>query len=275
MQLAAKGEPMLVAPFVTETTGERLADAGWSWADLEGNFHLRAQGLLVHQRRPRTRQAPAKTIPQGSGALAIIRALIGFADGEAEETTATGLAHQVGVSQPRASQVLGQLRELGLIDKVEGRWRPDRKKLLDRFLDEYRGPGGSEHYFYSLSEPAEVAVAATSNREFPYGVVVSGDVAADLLASWMRPRVVVLYAREDIPTRDLKLTPTVGRDDANVVLRFPRDDSVFPRNDSAASLGTSEIPLADPSQIIWDLHELGGSDRLEAAGELRKWLLNR
>ena len=29
------------------------------------------------------------------------------------------------------------------------------------------------------------------------------------------------------------------------------------------------------SQMIWDLDYLGGSDRAEAAGELRTWLLAR
>ena len=29
------------------------------------------------------------------------------------------------------------------------------------------------------------------------------------------------------------------------------------------------------TQMIWDLRDLGGADRLEAAGELREWLLTR
>jgi hypothetical protein len=91
----------------------------------------------------------------------------------------------------------------------------------------------------------------------------------------MRPRLVVLYAREELPSRDLKLTEAAGREDANVVVRFPHDMSVFPRRDFAASFDANQVPLADPSQIIWDLENLGGTDRLEAAGELRKWLLNR
>ena len=37
----------------------------------------------------------------------------------------------------------------------------------------------------------------------------------------------------------------------------------------------ASIPLADPVQMIWDLQDLGGADRAEAAGKLRQWLLNR
>lgn len=281
LQLETHGEPLLVGPFITEGTGDRLAEAGWSWADFEGNLHLRASGLLAHQRRPRqTRQPPSKSLPQGTGGLGIIRALLGFVEGEAEPLDATGLANQAGVTQPRASQVLGRLQELGLVDKVEGRWRPDSEKLLDRFLGEYRGPGGSEHYFYSLREPTEVAVAMTGGTDIDprtrrYPIAVSGDVAADLIASWMRPRILVVYASEELPTHALKLTSAIGRDDANVILRFPQDQSVFPHSPSTASIEDHEIPLADTTQIIWDLQHLGGSDRLEAAGELRKWLLNR
>jgi len=275
MRLDSHGVPLLIAPFITERTGEGLAEAGWSWADREGNVHLRAPGLLVHRRLPRSHRRRPRTIPQGTGGLAIIRALIGFVEGEAEPLDVTGLAEKAGVSQPRASQVLGRLKDLGLVSKERGHWQPNREALLDRFLAEYRGPGGSEHFYYSLSEPSEVAVVATSGSDFPYPVVVSGDVAADLVASWMRPRLAILYAREEPSTRDLKLTEAAGSESANVVIRFAHDMSVFPQRDFAAVLGTHQVPLADPTQIIWDLENLGGADRLEAAGELRKWLVSR
>ncbi len=35
-----------------------------------------------------------------------------------------------------------------------------------------------------------------------------------------------------------------------------------------------EIRIADEAQLIWDLQDLGGADRLEQAGKVRKWLLN-
>jgi hypothetical protein len=37
----------------------------------------------------------------------------------------------------------------------------------------------------------------------------------------------------------------------------------------------NDVPLADPFQQIWDLEDLGGADRIEAAGRLREWLLAR
>lgn len=275
LQLESLGEPLLVAPSITEGTGERLAEVGWSWADLEGNLHLRAPGLLAHQRRPRhSRQAKPKTLPQGTGGLGIIRALIGFVDGEAEPLDATGLANQAGVTQPRASQVLGRLRDLGLVTKKDRYWWPEREALLDRFLSEYRGPGGSESYFYSLAEPSEVAIKATKDTARPYPVLVSADVGPDLYAPWLKPRVVILYSRSDLPLEDIGLVEAIERGDANVLVRHPQDLSVF-EYPTVGTLGEEQIPVVDVAQMIWDLEYLGETDRLEAAGELRKWLLNR
>lgn len=269
------GRPLLVMPFVSEALGPLLTAAGWSWADAQGNFDIRAPGLTLRQRRataaPRTRR---KSLPQGSGSLSIIRALIGFSAGEDEALRASTLAAQAKVSQPRASQVLRQLLDLGLIERsASGRWAPDRESLLDRFLADYRGPRGSEQFLYSLDSLTEVAVraAGANTRERP--IVVSADVAPDLLLAWRRPSVVLLYANHEIAPGDLGLVEAQGRHDANVIIRYPDDRSVFPVPNLVAELHGVEIPLAAPSQLIWDLQDLGGADRLEAAGLLREWLL--
>ncbi len=49
--LAASGHPLIVAPFISEPLGSILTRDGWSWADTQGNFDLRAPGLLLRQRR--------------------------------------------------------------------------------------------------------------------------------------------------------------------------------------------------------------------------------
>lgn len=144
-ELAGRGLPLMVAPFVSEPLGSILTRAGWSWADDHGNFDLRAPGLLLRQRRTTTAPAPRRrSLPRGSGSFAIIRALVALSQGPDEEPGTTALAAQTGVSQPRASQVLHQLHDLNLVEKSgHGRWKPHREALLDRFLAEYPGPGGS------------------------------------------------------------------------------------------------------------------------------------
>jgi len=215
-------------------------------------------------------------LPQGSGSLGIIRALIRFGQGEEEGASATALAVQAMVSQPRASQVLHQLHELELVHRTrDGRWLPRREPLLDRFLAEYRGPGGSERYLYSLDPPADVAARAARMSAAARPVIMSADVGPDLLLAWRRPSVLILYTTWDIDPVELELVEAQGRHDANVIVRHPRDVSVFPVPQLFAEVQGADVPLADPSQQIWDLQDLGGADRLEAAGMLREWLLNR
>lgn len=270
------GRPLLIVPFVSEVLGHALAEAGWSWADAEGNFDIRAPRLLLRQRRAATpRRRARKKIPQGSGSLAIIRALIRFGEGASEEPQASALAAQAGVSQPRASQVLHRLHDLALIERSRrGRWRPDRDALLDRFLAEYSGPGGSERYLYSLDAPSAVATLAARTHRPQTSLVVSADVGPDLVTAWRRPSVVVLYVSHEIAPAKLGLVEAQGRLDANVIVRMPEDRSVFPVPRLVATIRDVEIPLADPSQMMWDLQDLGGADRLEATGMLREWLLS-
>jgi DNA-binding transcriptional ArsR family regulator len=274
--LAEVGTPMLVVPFVSEPLGISLTRAGWSWADTTGNFDLRSDHLVLRQRSAATQpRGKPRRLPQGSGSLAIIRALIGFPRGTDEERGATALASQVGVSQPRASQVLHKLLELDLVTRTpQGRWSPDREALLDRFLYEYRGPGGSERYLYGLDPPNEVAACA-AQQNAAKSLAVSADVGPDLVLAWRRPSVVILYARQLLDLDQLGLVDAQGRHDANVIVRNPDDVSVFPSHPLVADMDGVDVPLADLTQQVWDLQDLGGADRLEAAGRLREWLLNR
>jgi DNA-binding transcriptional ArsR family regulator len=274
-ELAQMGHPLMVAPFVSEPLGGVLTRADWSWADEQGNFDLRAPGLLLRQRRQTTRPAPKRrTLPRGSGSFAIIRALVGFSDGEDEEPGASALVAQAGVSQPRVSQVLHQLRDLKLVERSpDGYWKPRREALLDRFLDEYPGPRGSEQYCYSLESPTAVAIRAGQLAEPRRPIVASADVGPDLIVHWRRPSLVILYTKHAIEPADLKLVSAQGSHDANVIVRMPDDRSVFPFHALMGQVQGNEVPLADPLQQIWDLQDLGGADRLETAGRLRQWLL--
>ncbi|MBO0823587.1 MAG: hypothetical protein J2P27_06970 [Actinobacteria bacterium] len=274
--LEPHGIPLLVVPFVSEPAGTALTGAGWSWGDEHGNFDLRAPGLVLRQRRtnsppPRRR----RTLPRGSGSYAVIRTLIGL---NLDDGTvgATGLASHAKVSQPRASQVLRQLHGLGLIDRADrGRWRPRREELLDRFLAEYDGPGGSEQYFYSLDPLAEVAVRMARTPADEHELAVSADLGPDLIRPWRSPSHLIVYTDGALDAADLDSVEATGKADANVIVRMPADQSVFPSQRLTGEFNGASIGLADPAQMIWDLHDLGGADRAEAAERLRQWLLHR
>lgn len=276
-RVALTGHPLLAAPFVNQNVGDALAAAGWSWADDHGNYSLSAPGVRLRSRavtepdRPKRRQ-----LPTGSGSGAIIRELV-HARRDEPLPTVTAVANLAQVSQPRASQVLGQLGDLGLVSKSgAGSWQvDDRERLLDQFLAEYRGPEGSSRFLYSLDTPlatARLAAVAMADHE---NLVVSADVGPDLIAPWRRPTALVLYSRAGVSGQALHAVPAETRDSANVIVRTPRDLSVFPVRRLVAEHDAVEIPLADPIQMVWDLQELGGVEREEAAGVMREWILNQ
>ena len=233
-----------------------------------GTLTCARQGSSLANGGPlRPQRRSSRSLPRGSGSYAVIRALVGFSGGEDEEPGATALAAQAGISQPRASQVLHHLHDLKLVDTSgHGRWEPHREALLDRFLAEYPGPGGSEHYYYTLDSPVDVAVRAGRASTPGRPIAVSADVGPDLIVPWRRPSLVILYARPAIDPSDLGLTDAQGRHDANVIIRAPEDRSVFPVPALVGQVQGNEVPLADPLQQIWDLQDLGGADRIEAAG---------
>jgi hypothetical protein len=106
-------------------------------------------------------------------------------------------------------------------------------------------------------------------------VVVSADVGPDLLVAWRKPSLVILYAKHVIDPSGLGLIDAQGRQDANVIVRMPGDQSVFPARALVVRIHGEDVLLADPLQQVRDLQNLGGADRLEAAGKLRQWLLAR
>jgi hypothetical protein len=273
------GTPLLIAPYVSKSLGDALTRNGWSWADVTGNFDLRAQGLRLRQRLnnsppprpPRTRS----TLPQGTGSLAIIRFLIKQSD----STTTRGpteLANIAGVTQPRASQVLAKLKNSGLVERTTKGWHAHKASLLDAFIADYRGPGGSELPLYSLDDPLDAAgrICQTYEADQHMKIAVSADVGPDLVAPWMRPTKVIVYASSPVELDDLDLVRAAGRSDANVLLRIPSDVSVFRFPPLEAEVKGQHLRLADEAQMIWDLHDLGGDDRTEAADHLRQWVLN-
>jgi hypothetical protein len=167
------------------------------------------------------------------------------------------------------------LHGLGLVDSAgRGRWQPRREELLDRFVAEYPGPGGSEDYFYTLDPPTELAVRLAQKRARRHRIAVSADIGPDLIRPWRRPSVLILYTDAALDAADLDSVDATGMSDANVIVRMPADQSVFPASKLEGEFRGARIPLADPVQMIWDLHDLGGTDRAEAAGKLRQWLLN-
>jgi hypothetical protein len=155
----------------------------------------------------------------------------------------------------------------------------DREALWEAFLERYPGPGGSEHYFYSLDPLLEVGVGLADLAHNGDAPALSGDVGADLLSPVRRPTHLVAYCRAGTYSRvaSFDATPVDSAGEANITLCEPTDDSVFgPIGLSTiATVDGRRVQLADPTQIVWDLIRLGGRDRADASDVMKRWMLSR
>jgi hypothetical protein len=277
-RLAQFGAPLLLVPYVSVGVGETLSAHDWSWADGQGNFDLRSGTIRLRQRLPRTAARPVRTgLPRGGGGLAVVRALVAHPGYFTDPRLARKRMEEAAkITQPRVAQVMGQLRETGLIESRNGTSDEDRARLLDAFLDQYPGPGGEEAYFYTL-EPLRDVAKKLRKPSFAsaWPGVISADVGPDLIAPLRSPSVLVVYVK-GLGTLELSgLVAAEGRGDANVIVRAPRDSSVFGTDalPVVQTIDDANIRLADPAQMIWDLQQLGGEDRVQAADRLRQWVL--
>src|SRR2546430_1366226 len=140
------GAPLLAAPYISQGQGSQLVAHGWSWADGQGDFDLRAGALRLRQRLSAPKPTRGhRALPSGPGGLAIVRALISmpslFTDPRLGRRR---LAASAGVTLPRVSQVLKQLSEAEIIRGDPAVTDQEREALLDAFLAEYAGPSGEE-----------------------------------------------------------------------------------------------------------------------------------
>ena len=207
----------------------------------------------------------------GAGTAAIARLLI------AADTPLTGvaIADAVGVSQPRASQVLKQLVEQQAVRATEQGYVGRPAQLLDLYSRRARPLlVQPETYWYStrpMAEQARWIVEASHKPRTP--IAFSADLAPDLIVPWRHPTLTVIYTAEPLQLDTAGLVPAEGRADASVILRWTSDDGLLSPAGAWPS-AVDDIPLTDPVQQWWDLLDLGGEDRREAADRLRRAIVD-
>lgn len=207
----------------------------------------------------------------GGGTAAIARLLI------AADVPLTGvsIARAVGVTQPRVSQVLRGFALSDAVEAVDGGYRGHRAKLLDLYRDRSRPslvePESHWYGIHPIIEQAAQAIELAGDRHV--AIAFSADLAPDLLVPWRHPTITVVYASGSLPLDDVGLVPAEGRGDASMIVRWTRDDTLL---SGPAGPGFVEgIPVTDPVQQWWDLLDLGGEDRAEAADRLRRAIIDR
>lgn len=208
----------------------------------------------------------------GAGTAAVVRLLM------ASDVPMTGvaIASTVGVTQPRASQVLKQLADLDAVTATPDGYLGELPTLLDLYGTRTRPHlVEPESYWYStrlLTEQARRARALAADHGAT--VAFSADLAPDLVAPWRHPTVTIAYVSDRLPVADAGLVPAEGRADASLIVRWTDDQGLL----SPAPPWRAEVyglPIIDPCQQWWDLLDLGGEDRAEAADRLRAAILAR
>jgi len=105
-------------------------------------------------------------------------------------------------------------------------------------------------------------------------VAFSADIGPDLLTPWRHPIMTIVYT--DVVSERVmeRLVPAEGSADASVIARWTRDPTMLTPS-AGWPAAVDGVPLTDPVQQWYDLLELGGEDRHEAADRLRDAIQRR
>jgi hypothetical protein len=103
---------------------------------------------------------------------------------------------------------------------------------------------------------------------------LAGDSLPDLLAPWRHPTLTIVYADLASPLETAGLVPAEGRADATILWRRTSDAALLTVPQPWPPM-VDDVPLTDPVQQWWDLHDLGGEDRHEAADRLRRAIIEK
>lgn len=220
---------------------------------------------------PRDAETPRPTRSWGSGTSAIARLLLAVE----EPLTQVAIAEAVGVTQPRASQVLKRLAAQAIIRSgTRGYAATKRARLLDLYLERSR-PAlvRPEEGWYGTAELQDqvrsvLEVVSTTSKS----IAVSADVGPDLLVPWRHPTIAIIYTQRELELSKARLVRAEGRADATLLVRTTDDASLL-RSFPPWPATVEGTPLADPVQQWRDLLDLGGDDRRDAAARLRQAIL--
>ena len=207
----------------------------------------------------------------GAGTAAIVRLLIA-ADAPLTQVT---IADAVGVTQPRASQVLKQLVAANAVSVSASGYRGKRARLLDQYAERARPHLVAPEAFWYSTHPLMDQAHRIVNvaRRARVEIAFSADLGPDLLVPWRHPTVTIVYAEDEVALESARLVPAEGRADATVLWRTTDDRTLLTTGDRPATI--DGIPITDPVQQWWDLRDLGGEDRLEAADRLRRAIIDQ
>jgi DNA-binding MarR family transcriptional regulator len=189
--------------------------------------------------------------------------------------TQTELASMVAVSQPRVSQVVKMLSEAGAVTSRPSGFVGRRAKLIDLYVARHRPAAaqGDARWYSTRSMSDQAILCRDLARMTNTKVAFSADLAPDLVAPWRHPTLTVVYTSSVLDLGPAGFVPAEGRGDASLLVRVTTDGTLLVPFDPWPRT-VDELPITDPVQQVWDLHDLGGEDRREAGDRLRRYILD-
>lgn len=221
---------VLVAPFLSSRTRERLEEREVDYVDLTGNIRvsldhpalfIRASGA---ERDPRREERPARTL-KGAKAGRVVRALCDFAP----PVGVRELAERSGVDPGYVSRVFTLLEKEDLIQR-ESRGPvtyTDWRDLIRRWTEDYSLLGSNRTGSYL--EPRGLGSLLSKLRGSDLRYAATGSLGSASVAPVASARLAILFVddMEDAAER-LDLRPAEAGQ--NVILAEPFDPVVYERN---------------------------------------------
>lgn len=219
--------PLVVAPFLTQSTRAQLKESDVSYLDLTGNAHiiLPQPGLFIETQGasedPNRAERPARSL-RGPKAGRVVRALI-------ELKTPPGVRELAALTKTDAgyiSRILSFLDTEALITRV-GRGcieSVDWPALLRRWAHE--APLDSRGQLRTFLEPRGLSALIARLTRLNASYAVTGSLAAAQIAPIAPARLATIWVRDaDAVASDLGLRPADAG--ANVMLAEAVDENVF------------------------------------------------
>ena len=258
--------PVLVAPFLSSRTRERLEERGVGYIDLTGNVRvvLDRPALFVHtrgaERDPRREERPARTL-KGAKAARIVRALCDFTPPvgvrELAEKTRTDPGYVSRVFALLEREDLIQRETRGPVTSV------DWQGLIRRWTEDYSLFGSNRTGSYLEPRGLNSLLRKLSNPDFRYAV--TGSLGSASIAPVAPARLAVIFV-DDMEDAAEHLALRQAEAGANVILVEPFDPVVYERDEQRDG-----INYAAPSQNAADLLTSPGRGPSEAE-ELMEWM---
>ena len=222
---------LVVSPFLTPSTRERLRAENVNFLDLTGNVRLvlARPGLYVEtqgaEQDPSPKREPGRSL-RGAKAARIVRALCDFPP----PCPISDLAAQAKVDISYASRLVEWLSREALLER-----RPrgpvesvDKASLIRRWAQDYEVLTSNDARAYLDPRGVDNLVRTLSGGAFGGRYALTGPIAANRISPIAPARLAMLYV-DDVGSAAtaLKIRPTEAG--ANVMLLAPFDNVVFER----------------------------------------------